>query len=720
MDVSEPLKLTTIPWVNGRDQGGNGFTKVGGLFLDGRSMADVFPYGSATWCDARQVWRHEDGGKIFTALAKPSRAARFVLTGGVPIEREGLDPSDPRRLAVTQLQVGIVGTIVSQVLPWDIDTFDEGVLASELAQTVVREIFGLHGELSEDTVRAHLQRLLGSSRKGKSRGHIFFDWRRYATPETWPTQGRYLGTDFKANGFVAAPGCLHHTGEVYEPHTGELPPRSRYVALEGTDVQVLVVTPTPAIVKAFCEASPPRRQAVSLDLSVGGRHADVLAGATDEEILEAVGDNHDDYLTSWAMRHVLRGESDADILAGMERIVEVIRSYGPCNGHQLPSKIRSARRKYEQHLAAEQARLKAEEEAEEQTRQEIQERLRAQRLRALARANEVRAQARRDAERRQVFMVNPMNTAIRDTSSTCVPHVDHEGGSQLASGHGSIVTDLGKIAKIHQYERDLRSADWAQQAPERLLALDILVKLKDGETVHASDAWLAERRETLESLLKNHSALLGLTQDGRVVALEGDGDQDDYVWRCTGCRNTHRLSHWPSLPPAIALAHGCPLGTGIDVAHDRDGQKRLVAMYVRLKQELADKARAEGREPNRLKDGLTGRKVADAWNGGERGEYACLSINKVNKLLRTLSYEKVLLIRLRKPRNYLRNHRCRTASAVYGLPSECPELTSSDPEVRAEAERWLGVEDDLEWMRFWARRDRALTEARELRAAVAS
>lgn len=568
----------------------------------------------------------------------------------------------PTGLAQEAVQVGVVCSPRSGLVVIDVDD-PEAYAESDLGDLLPLE--------------------LAYTRRGKG-GHIYLDY-RHVPREKWPTQGPIQGGDIKSAGFVAAAGSLHYSGDTYERADGD----------------VLVVTEQE--VEALLEA---RRQAT---------------GSSRPGAYRGDGHGDDDLMARSTYKWVFSGLAEDEIRQLWEELADEIQDPAwPFTERDFQRHYRGAVRKHERHLAAEQARLKAEEEAEEQARQEIQERLRAQRLRALARANEVRAQARRDAERRQVFMVNPMNTALRETSSTCVPHGDHEGGSRLTSGHGSIVTDLGKIAKIHQYERDLRSADWAQQAPERLLALDILVKLKDGETVHASDAWLAERRETLESLLKNHSALLGLTQDGRVVALEDDGDQDDYAWRCTKCRNTHRLSHWPSLPPAIVLAHGCPLDTGIDVAHDRDGQKRLVALYVRLKQELADKARAEGREPNRLKDGLTGRKVADAWNGGERGEYACLSINKVNKLLRTLSYEKVLLIRLRKPRNYLRKHRCRTASAVYGLPSECPELTSSDPEVRAEAEKWLGVEDDLEWMRFWARRDRALTEARELRTAVAA
>lgn len=214
----------------------------------------------------------------------------------------------PTGLAQEAVQVGVVCSPRSGLLVIDVDD-PEAYAETDLGELLPLEEYAY-------------------TRRGAG-GHIYLDMRHVPT-DRWPTQGPIRGGDIKSAGFVAAAGSLHYSGGRYE-RTGK---------------PVLVANEQE--VEALLEAKRlATRKAVSLDLNSTGGRADVLAGCSDEEILEAVGANHDDYLTSWAMRHVLRGESDADILAGMEQILEVIRRHGPCNGHQLQPKIRSARRKYE-------------------------------------------------------------------------------------------------------------------------------------------------------------------------------------------------------------------------------------------------------------------------------------------------------------------------------------------------------------------------------------
>ncbi|MDL4815985.1 bifunctional DNA primase/polymerase [Actinomadura opuntiae] len=559
----------------------------------------------------------------------------------------------PTERGVEAVQVGVICSPESGLAVIDVDD-PEAYAESDLGELLPLEEYAY-------------------TRRGAG-GHIYLDM-RHVPKDRWPTQGPIQGGDIKSAGFVAAAGSLHYSGDRYE-RTGK---------------PVLVANEQE--LEALLEV---KRE------STGSARPGAYRGD---------GHGDDDLMARSTYGWVFSGLDENETRERWQELADEIQDPSwPFREHDFQRHYRPCVRKYERHMVEEQARLKKEQEAEERARE-----LSARRLRGLARAREVREQCQRDAEQRQEFMVNLGKTPLRETPDTCVPHPDHEGRMTLLTGHGRIVTETWKAAKIHRYQTTMWSFDWRQRDDERLLALDILAKLSSDEDVHGSAPWLADRQDTLDVLLKDHPTLLGRTTDGYIVALEDDGEEEDYAWRCTECRNVHRLKHWPNLPPEIVLAQGCPLATGVDVANDRKGQKRLVALYVRLRQEREDAAKAGGRPLNPTKDRATGKAMVNAWNGGERGEYACLSINKVNRILRKLAYEKVLLIRLRKSRNYLRKHRCRTASPVYGPPSERPELTSPDDHVREDGERRLQIEDDLEWNRFWMRREQAQTEVHELR-----
>lgn len=552
----------------------------------------------------------------------------------------------------------------------DVERIQQGVVCTPASGLIVMDVDDPEVYVSSPLGQV-LPLDLAYTRRGRG-GHIYIDARRYAGTSLWPTQGPVQGGDVKSAGYVAASGSQHYTGSNYE--------RTGQPVLPGSD----------EIMTALCEA---KRAAV--------RHQSVRRSSPDSGEREA-GWGDDSRLAAAVYGWVFQDLKDDEIRLHWQEEAERIQCRGdwPFTDGDFQRHLRGARRKYEAHKLD----LQQKRDEEERAQGVLKER-----LACLDKAHAVREEARRVA----AFKQNLGNTAKNETRVTGVPHVLLEDPA-LLSGRGSIVDNDGEIRKILRYETDLPSLDWRGQPEERALGLEILQRRSDGEVVTRSDFCLVKRQTTLDRVLKDHDALFGETESGEIVVLRPRrGVPDDLAWRCDPCCCDHRLSQWPGLDPSIIGS--CPLDTGLNVAHDREGLKHFAETHVRLSRERSTQASQEGRRVDPTRERLTGPKFVEAWNKSERGKYACLSVNKANRLLRKLAAERELLVRTHKPRNYLRNHQCRTASAVYALSSEVPDLVSPDPTVRERAEQQMRIKDDLEWYGFWTPRRVARTGERSRR-----
>jgi hypothetical protein len=175
--------------------------------------------------------------------------------------RYGTDtPSDWRGY----LQVAIICSPWSGVIGMDVDC-EQDYLATRTGQLIVRDqAISIRGD----------------------RFHALTD-ARAVPPELWPKQGPIAGADIKSNGFIPLPGCVHYSGDIYEPVPG-----------------APIVTATPELIGAILadrEDHDRARQGAGNGQSGGGN------GGT--------GGGHDGEIAATVLSNILRGLSKEECYA---------------------------------------------------------------------------------------------------------------------------------------------------------------------------------------------------------------------------------------------------------------------------------------------------------------------------------------------------------------------------------------------------------------------
>lgn len=219
----------------------------------------------------------------------------------------------PKSMPVEAVQVGVICSPNSGLVVIDVDD-PEAYAESDLGDLLPLE--------------------LAYTRRGRG-GHIYLDY-RHVPREKWPTQGPIQGGDIKSAGFVAAAGSLHYSGDTYERADGD----------------VLVVTEEE--VEALLEA---KRQAV---------------GSSRPGAYQGDGHGDDDLMARSTYKWVFSGLEEGDIQELWGELADEVQDNSwPFTEKDFQRHLRGAVAKYEQHLADEQARLSAEEEAEQRIRDRV-------------------------------------------------------------------------------------------------------------------------------------------------------------------------------------------------------------------------------------------------------------------------------------------------------------------------------------------------------------